>query len=33
MGQNKLAEAEAKKTETKDLGEKIVALDKSSSAA
>ena len=29
MGQKKLAEAEAKKTETKDLGEKIAALDKS----
>ena len=28
MGQKKLAEAEAKKTETKDLGEKISALDK-----
>jgi len=29
MGQKKLAEAEAKKAETKDLGEKIAALDKS----
>ena len=28
MGQKKLAEAEAKKAETKDLGEKITALDK-----
>jgi seryl-tRNA synthetase len=28
MGQKKLAEAEAKKVETKDLGEKISALDK-----
>ena len=28
MGQKKLAEAEAKKTETKDLGEKISALEK-----
>jgi seryl-tRNA synthetase len=28
MGQKKLAEAEAKKAETKDLGEKISALDK-----
>jgi seryl-tRNA synthetase len=28
MGQKKIAEAEAKKTETKDLGEKIAALDK-----
>ena len=28
MGQKKLAEAEAKKAETKDLGEKIAALDK-----
>src|SRR4030095_7553780 len=27
MGQKKLAEAEAKKTETKDLGDKIAALD------
>ena len=30
MGQKKLAEAEAKKAETKDLGDKIVALDKQS---
>jgi seryl-tRNA synthetase len=29
MGQKKIAEAEAKKTETKDLGDKIAALDKS----
>ena len=28
MGQKKLAEAEAKKAETKDLGDKIAALDK-----
>lgn len=28
MGQKKIAEAEAKKTETKDLGEKISSLDK-----
>ena len=28
MGQKKIAEAEAKKNETKDLGEKIAALDK-----
>ena len=28
MGQKKIAEAEAKKAETKDLGEKIAALDK-----
>jgi len=33
MGQKKLAEAEAKKAETKDLGEKIAALDKSAAAA
>ncbi len=30
MGQKKLAEAEAKKAETKDLGEKIATLDKQS---
>ena len=28
MGQKKLAEAEAKKSETKDLGDKIAALEK-----
>src|ERR1039457_4255148 len=28
MGQKKTAEAEAKKTETRDLGEKIAALDR-----
>jgi len=33
MGQKKLAEAEAKKAETKDLGEKIAALDKSAAEA
>ena len=33
MGQKKLAEAEAKKAETKDLGEKIAALDKTTAEA
>lgn len=33
MGQKKLAEAEAKKMETKDLGDKIAALDKQAAAA
>lgn len=33
MGQKKLAEAEAKKAETKDLGDRITALDKQASAA
>jgi seryl-tRNA synthetase len=33
MGQKKIAEAEAKKAETKDLGEKIAALDKSAADA
>jgi len=33
MGQKKLAEAEAKKTETKDLGEKIATLDKQAAAS
>ena len=33
MGQKKLAEAEAKKAETKDLGDKIAALDKQASEA
>ncbi len=33
MGQKKLAEAEAKKTETKDLGDKIAALDKQAAEA
>ena len=33
MGQKKLAEAEAKKAETKDLGDKISALDKEAAAA
>jgi seryl-tRNA synthetase len=33
MGQKKLAEAEAKKAETKDLGDKITALDKEAAAA
>ena len=33
MGQKKLAEAEAKKAETKDLGEKIAALDKAAAEA
>jgi seryl-tRNA synthetase len=33
MGQKKLAEAEAKKAETKDLGEKISALDKAAAEA
>ncbi|HEX5218234.1 MAG TPA: serine--tRNA ligase [Verrucomicrobiae bacterium] len=33
MGQKKLTEAEAKKTETKDLGDKIAALDKSAKEA
>jgi len=33
MGQKKLAEAEAKKAETKDLGDKIAALDKQAAAA
>ncbi len=33
MGQKKLAEAEAKKAETKDLGEKIAALDKQAAEA
>jgi seryl-tRNA synthetase len=33
MGQKKLAEAEAKKTETKDLGEKIAALDNAAAEA
>jgi seryl-tRNA synthetase len=33
MGQKKLAEAEAKKAETKDLGEKITALDKQAAEA
>jgi seryl-tRNA synthetase len=33
MGQKKVAEAEAKKAETKDLGDKIAALDKSAAEA
>ena len=33
MGQKKIAEAEAKKAETKDLGEKIAALDKQAAEA
>ena len=33
MGQKKLAEAEAKKAETKDLGDKIAALDQQAAAA
>ena len=33
MGQKKLAEAEAKKVETRDLGEKIAALDKQAAEA
>lgn len=33
MGQKKIAEAEAKKAETKDLGEKISALDKQAAEA
>ena len=33
MGQKKLAEAEAKKAETKDLGDQIAALDKQAAAA
>jgi seryl-tRNA synthetase len=33
MGQKKLAEAEAKKAETKDLGDKIAAVDKEATAA
>lgn len=33
MGQKKLAEAEAKKAETKDLGDRIAALDKQAAAA
>jgi seryl-tRNA synthetase len=33
VGQKKIAEAEAKKAETKDLGEKIAALDKSAAEA
>ncbi len=33
MGQKKLAEADAKKAETKDLGEKITALDKQAAEA
>jgi seryl-tRNA synthetase len=33
MGQKKLAEAEAKKQETRDLGDKITELDKQSAAA
>jgi seryl-tRNA synthetase len=33
MGQKKIAEAEAKKTETKDLGDKIAALDKQAGEA
>ena len=33
MGQKKLAEAEAKKAETKDLGDQIAALDKLAAAA
>ncbi len=33
MGQKKLAEAEAKKAETKDLGDKISVLDKAAAAA
>ena len=33
VGQKKLAEAEAKKAETKDLGEKIAALDKQAAEA
>ena len=33
MGQKKIAEAEAKKAETKDLGEKIAALDKQATEA
>jgi seryl-tRNA synthetase len=33
MGQKKIAEAEAKKAETKDLGDKIAALDKDAASA
>ncbi len=33
MGQKKMAEAEAKKAETKDLGDKIAALDKEAAVA
>ena len=33
LGQKKLAEAEARKTETKDLGDKIAALDKEAAGA
>ncbi len=33
MGQKKIAEAEAKKAETKDLGDKIAALDKQAARA
>src|SRR5215469_8752746 len=33
MGQKKIAEAEAKKAETKDLGDKIAALDKQAAEA
>ena len=33
MGQKKIAEAEAKKAETKDLGDKIAALDKEAATA
>jgi seryl-tRNA synthetase len=33
MGQKKMAEAEAKKTETRDLGEKIIELDMAAAAA
>ncbi|MBW8863529.1 MAG: serine--tRNA ligase, partial [Verrucomicrobia bacterium] len=33
MGQKKLTEAEAKKAETKDLGDKIAALDKQAAEA
>jgi seryl-tRNA synthetase len=33
MGQKKLSEAEAKKTETKDLGDRIAALDKQATEA
>ena len=33
MGQKKLSEAEAKKAETKDLGDKIAALDKEAATA
>src|SRR5690242_6809446 len=33
MGQKKIAEAEAKKAETKDLGDKIAALDREATQA